>query len=305
MIKTNEAVIVKVPATSANCGPGFDSLGLACTLYNTFTYEVCKDGLELVIDGEGKDLLSADAGNLAFAAFFKVWNKMTDQEIGLKVHMRNNIPLSRGLGSSSTAIVAGLMAANYMTGSTLTKADLVNLATEMEGHPDNVAPALLGGFTISYMEDKTAHSFSFIPAKKLKLVAVVPSMPLSTSKARAAIPTLVPHCDAVFNASRTALLIGALMSGEYSYLSAALEDKLHQPYRASLIPGMEEAFTAAKAMGAYNAIISGAGSTLMAYAPVTGNPDEIGQAMVAALAAKGMDAIYHVLNIDIEGAKIL
>ena len=305
MIKTNEAVIVKVPATSANCGPGFDSLGLACTLYNTFTYEVCKDGLELVIDGEGKDLLSADAGNLAFAAFFKVWTKMTDQEIGLKVHMRNNIPLSRGLGSSSTAIVAGLMAANYMTGSTLTKADLVNLATEMEGHPDNVAPALLGGFTISYMEDKTAHSFSFIPAKKLKLVAVVPSMPLSTSKARAAIPTLVPHCDAVFNASRTALLIGALMSGEYSYLPAALEDKLHQPYRASLIPGMEEAFTAAKAMGAYNAIISGAGSTLMAYAPVTGNPDEIGQAMVAALAAKGMDAIYHVLNIDIEGAKIL
>ena len=305
MIKTNEAVIVKVPATSANCGPGFDSLGLACTLYNTFTYEVCKDGLELVIDGEGKDLLSADAGNLAFAAFFKVWTKMTDQEIGLKVHMRNNIPLSRGLGSSSTAIVAGLMAANYMTGSTLTKADLVNLATEMEGHPDNVAPALLGGFTISYMEDKTAHSFSFIPAKKLKLVAVVPSMPLSTSKARAAIPTLVPHCDAVFNASRTALLIGALMSGEYSYLSAALEDKLHQPYRASLIPGMEEAFTAAKAMGAYNAIISGAGSTLMAYAPVTGNPDEIGQAMVAALAAKGMDATYHVLNIDIEGAKIL
>ena len=305
MIKTNEAVIVKVPATSANCGPGFDSLGLACTLYNTFTYEVCKDGLELVIDGEGKDLLSADAGNLAFAAFFKVWTKMTDQEIGLKVHMRNNIPLSRGLGSSSTAIVAGLMAANYMTGSTLTKADLVNLATEIEGHPDNVAPALLGGFTISYMEDKTAHSFSFIPAKKLKLVAVVPSMPLSTSKARAAIPTLVPHCDAVFNASRTALLIGALMSGEYNYLPAALEDKLHQPYRASLIPGMEEAFTAAKAMGAYNAIISGAGSTLMAYAPVTGNPDEIGQAMVAALAAKGMDAIYHVLNIDIEGAKIL
>ncbi len=305
MIKTNEAVIVKVPATSANCGPGFDSLGLACTLYNTFTYEVCKDGLELGIDGEGKDLLSADAGNLAFAAFFKVWTKMTDQEIGLKVHMRNNIPLSRGLGSSSTAIVAGLMAANYMTGSTLTKADLVNLATEMEGHPDNVAPALLGGFTISYMEDKTAHSFSFIPAKKLKLVAVVPSMPLSTSKARAAIPTLVPHCDAVFNASRTALLIGALMSGEYNYLPAALEDKLHQPYRASLIPGMEEAFTAAKAMGAYNAIISGAGSTLMAYAPVTGNPDEIGQAMVAALAAKGMDAIYHVLNIDIEGAKIL
>jgi homoserine kinase len=305
MIKTDEPVIVKVPATSANCGPGFDCLGVACTLYNTFTYEVIKSGLELLIDGEGQDVLTANSDNLAFSSFFKVWNKITDQEIGLKIHMRNNIPLSRGLGSSSTAIVAGLVAANEMTGNTLTKDELVNIATEIEGHPDNVAPALLGGFTISYMVDKVASSFCFVPAKKFKLVAVVPSMPLSTAKARAAIPLQVPHCDAVFNASRTALLIGALMSGEYNYLPTALEDKLHQPYRAALIPGMQEAFAAAKAKGAYNAIISGAGSTLMAYAPITSNTDEIGKAMVAALASKGMEAVYHILNIDADGAKIL
>ncbi len=199
--------------------------------------------------------------------------------------MRNKIPLSRGLGSSSTAIVAGLVAANAMTGNTLTKDELVSMATEIEGHPDNVAPAILGGFTISYMEDKLAHAFSFIPVKKFKLVAVVPAMPLATSKARAAIPIQVPHCDAVFNASRTALLIGALMSGEYDYLPAALEDKLHQPYRTALIPGMQEAFVIAKAKGAYNAIISGAGSTLMAYAPMTSNTEEIGRAMVEALAS--------------------
>ncbi|NLU45005.1 MAG: homoserine kinase [Acholeplasmataceae bacterium] len=305
MIKTDEPVIVKVPATSANCGPGFDCLGVACTLYNTFTYEVIKSGLELLIDGEGHDVLTATSNNLAFVSFFKVWNKITDQEIGLKIHMRNNIPLSRGLGSSSTAIVAGLVAANEMTGNTLTKDELVGMATEIEGHPDNVAPALLGGFTISYMVDKIAHSFCFVPAKKFKLVAVVPEMPLSTARARAAIPSQVPHGDAVFNASRAALLIGSLMSGEYKYLPAALEDKLHQPYRAELIPGMHEAFVAAKAKGAYNAIISGAGSTLMAYAPVTSNTDEIGRAMVEALASKGMEAVYHVLNIDADGAKIL
>lgn len=305
MIKTDEPVIVKVPATSANCGPGFDCLGVACTLYNTFTYEVIKSGLELLIDGEGHDVLTATSNNLAFVSFFKVWNKITDQEIGLKIHMRNNIPLSRGLGSSSTAIVAGLVAANEMTGNTLTKDELVGMATEIEGHPDNVAPALLGGFTISYMVDKIAHSFCFVPAKKFKLVAVVPEMPLSTARARAAIPSQVPHGDAVFNASRAALLIGSLMSGEYKYLPAALEDKLHQPYRAELIPGMHEAFAAAKAKGAYNAIISGAGSTLMAYAPVTSNTDEIGRAMVEAFASKGMEAVYHVLNIDADGAKIL
>ena len=305
MIKTDEPVIVKVPATSANCGPGFDCLGVACTLYNTFTYEVIKSGLELLIDGEGHDVLTATSNNLAFVSFFKVWNKITDQEIGLKIHMRNNIPLSRGLGSSSTAIVAGLVAANEMTGNTLTKDELVGMATEIEGHPDNVAPALLGGFTISYMVDKIAHSFCFVPAKKFKLVAVVPAMPLSTARARAAIPSQVPHGDAVFNASRAALLIGSLMSGEYKYLPAALEDKLHQPYRAELIPGMHEAFAAAKAKGAYNAIISGAGSTIMAYAPVTSNTDEIGRAMVEALASKGMEAVYHVLNIDADGAKIL
>lgn len=305
MLRIDEPIIVKVPATSANCGPGFDCLGLACSLYNTFTYEVIKSGLELVVDGEGKDALAATSSNLAFVSFFKVWNKMSEENIGLKVHMRNNIPLSRGLGSSSTAIVAGLIAANAMTGNTLTKDELVGLATELEGHPDNVAPALLGGFTISYMEDELAHAFSFVPAKKVKLVAVVPEMRLATTKARAAIPAQVPHKDAVFNASRTALLVGAFMSGEYTYLPAALEDKLHQPYRASLIPGIEEAFAAAKTKGAYNAIISGAGSTLMAYAPITSNTDEIGKAMVEALASKNMKAIYHVLNIDVEGAKIL
>ena len=147
-----KSVRVIVPATSANCGPGFDVLGAACNLYNEFTYELTERGFELEVTGEGSGRLHASGKNLAFLAFFRLWNDLTDRRYtGLKVSMHNRIPLSRGLGSSSTAIVAGLMAANYLTGSTLTRQQLVDYATEIEGHPDNVAPALLGGFTVSYI----------------------------------------------------------------------------------------------------------------------------------------------------------
>jgi len=259
-------ITVIVPATSANCGPGYDSLGLACNLYNDFTFEILDTpGFALEVIGEGEDRLRADGRNLAFLSFLKVWNEVRGTRIGLKVTMQNRIPLSRGLGSSSTAIVAGLVAANLLTGSTLTKERLLNYATEIEGHPDNVAPALLGGITISYMDRSGAHSLRFLPQKELRFIAVVPDQPLSTHKARQAIPQHIPHQDAVFNASRTALYVGALMSGNYQYLNAALEDRLHQPYRIPLITGTEAVFEAAKANGAYGAIISGAGSTLMAY----------------------------------------
>ena len=143
-------ITVIVPATSANCGPGYDSLGLACDLYNDFTFEISeRPGFALEVIGEGEDRLYASGRNLAFLAFFKVWNEVQGTRIGLKVTMQNRIPLSRGLGSSSTAIVAGLVAANLLTGATLSKEQLLNYATEIEGHPDNVAPALLGGITIS------------------------------------------------------------------------------------------------------------------------------------------------------------
>ena len=260
-------ITVIVPATSANCGPGYDSLGLACNLYNDFTFEILDTpGFALEVIGEGEDRLRAGGRNLAFLSFLKVWNEVRGTRIGLKVTMQNRIPLSRGLGSSSTAIVAGLVAANLLTGSTLPKERLLNYATEIEGHPDNVAPALLGGITISYMDRSGAHSLRFLPQKELRFIAVVPDQPLSTHKARQAIPQHIPHQDAVFNASRTALYVGALMSGNYQYLNAALEDRLHQPYRIPLITGTEAVFEAAKANGAYGAIISGAGSTLMAYA---------------------------------------
>ena len=301
----NKKVTVRVPATSANCGPGFDTLGLACNLYNYFTYELIDQGLSLKIEGEGTEKLKAGKNNLAFLSFYKVWDMIVGSKTGLSVIMSNNIPLSRGLGSSSTAIVAGLVAANHLTGNTLSKNEIVQLATEIEGHPDNVAPAILGGMTISYVDNGRASSLKFLPLKPFKLVAVVPDMPLATSLARRAIPKTVPHQDAVFNTSRAALLVGAMLTGDYQHLAAGLDDRLHQPYRAHLIPGMEDAFKAAVNNGAFNAIISGAGSTLMAYVPINVSCEAVGEAMCKALSEHDLHSVFHILDITTEGAVVL
>ena len=301
----NKKVTVRVPATSANCGPGFDTLGLACNLYNYFTYELIDQGLSLKIEGEGTEKLKAGKNNLAFLSFYKVWDMIVGSKTGLSVIMSNNIPLSRSLGSSSTAIVAGLVAANHLTGNTLSKNEIVQLATEIEGHPDNVAPAILGGMTISYVDNGRASSLKFLPLKPFKLVAVVPDMPLATSLARRAIPKTVPHQDAVFNTSRAALLVGAMLTGDYQHLAAGLDDRLHQPYRAHLIPGMEDAFKAAVNNGAYNAIISGAGSTLMAYVPINVSCEAVGEAMCKVLSEHDLHSVFHILDIDTEGAAVL
>lgn len=300
-------VTVRVPATSANCGPGFDTLGLACTLYNETTYEITdRKGFQLDVTGEGSEYLKPFGRNLAFASFLRIWNKITDNErIGLKVTMINRIPMSRGLGSSSSAIVAGLYAANALCDDYYTKEELLDVATDIEGHPDNVAPALFGGFTISCMEKGKAHSLRLMPEKPLKFIAVVPDSKLPTTLARQAIPASVPHHDAVYNTSRASLLVGALLSGHYEYLGMALEDKLHQPYRAHLIPGLQDVFEAAKAAGAYNAIISGAGSTVMAYASPEADCERIAQSMVQTFVKYGEHACYHILDIDKDGVKKL
>lgn len=301
-----EKITLQVPATSANCGPGFDVLGIACTLYNKLTFEITKpqQGLALKVYDEGAEYLKASRKNLAFRGFFAVWDKVCpDKRIGLKVTMENNIPMSRGLGSSSSAIVAGIYAANVLSGNTMTKQQLLNIATEIEGHPDNVAPALLGGFTVSFMDASGAHSLSLKPPAGLKLIAAVPEQKLATSLARKAIPQTVAHQDAVFNVSRASLLVAALLSGSYEYLGEALEDRLHQPYRAHLIPGLADVFAAAKQAGAYNAIISGAGSTLMAYAAADAPLTQIAAAMQEAFAKHDQQCTMHILDIDEHGVQ--
>lgn len=303
----NGKVTVRVPATSANCGPGFDCLGLACTLYNEFTYErlPLEQGVQVVSEGQGSGQLPEGRSNLAAQSYFTLWEKLKQPETGLKITCRIRVPVSRGLGSSSTAIVAGLTAANTLAGNPLTKPELVTEATKIEGHPDNVAPAILGGITVNVMEDGRVESLKISLAKPLKLVVLVPEMQLPTSRARAALPKEVSHKDAVYNTSRAALLVGSLMSGDYEFLTTALEDRLHQPYRLPLIPGAKEALEAARKAGAYNGIISGAGSTLMAYVPQDGDPMKVGRAMEEPFIKRNIGTTIHLLDIDADGAKVL
>ena len=303
-----KSVTVRVPATSANCGPGFDSLGLALTLYNEFTFAVSDEqsGFTLDVEGEGKDSFHASGRNMAFASFLAVWNKVTGHKrIGIHVQMKNQVPKSRGLGSSSTAIVGGVTAASILSGANLTQDEILQEANRLEGHPDNVAPAIYGGFTISFQENGVAHTLRTVPKMPLQFIAVVPDMQLSTHLAREAIPKEIAHTDAVFNASRTALLTAALLEDRPELLQYALEDKLHQPYRARLIPGLPEVFAAGEASGAYKCIISGSGSTLLAYASPEIDGNAIGKAMADAFAQCGQRAVYHVLQLDVKGTEVL
>jgi homoserine kinase len=212
------------------------------------------------------------------------------------------VPLSRGLGSSAAAVVGGLVAANEMAGRPLSREELLHLATEMEGHPDNVAPALFGGFTAACLADGKVSWLRLSPPLALQAVVVIPEREVPTARARAVLPEMVPHADAVQNVGRTALLVGAIATGELAHLRVAMQDRLHEPYRAALIPGMPEALEAARQAGALGAALSGAGSTLLALA--TENFDAIGAAMRAALEAHGLRSQALTLEPDLAGAVV-
>ncbi len=297
-------VKVRVPGTTANCGPGFDAVGIACTIYNDLELTVTQDtGISLEVTGEGAGAIPADGSNVVVKAIAMVMEKTGQQFQGIKLKMINQIPLARGLGSSAAAIVGGLVAANELTGNRLSRTDLLDMATAIEGHPDNVAPAIFGGITVSIMDSGHARYLRFLPPVDFSMVAVIPEFNLSTRAARKVLPPTVPFADAVFNVSRTALLIGALATGELKLLLHALEDRLLQPYRQQLIPGMAQVLAAARQAGALGAALSGAGPCLLAY--TAENSDEVGQAMVKAFAIHKVKAKYQVLQIDRQGAIIL
>lgn len=299
------SVKVRVPGTTANCGPGFDSVGIACTIYNEMQLTLHdRPGLEIKITGQGAGIIPAEEKNIGYRAVREVL-RLTGQEYpGIYIEMNNDIPLARGLGSSAAAIVAGLVAANAATGNQLSSEHLLDLATSMEGHPDNVAPAIFGGVTVSMMHGEKPFSIKFLPPDSLKLVVIVPDFGLSTRTARQVLPQMVEFKDAVFNVSRTATLIAALCQGRLEMLRYALEDKLHQPYRAQLIPGMDDVLTAAAENGALGAVLSGAGPCLMAYTTLD-NETAIGEAMRQAFAHHGVKSTYKPLKIDSEGARII
>lgn len=257
---------IRVPATSANLGSGFDSLGIALKLYNSVLMEEY-DGVDITTS----DGTSVPTGkkNLIYTSAKFLYDLCGRKFTGLKLIQENNIPMTRGMGSSSACIVAGLVGANALLDNPLSKDDLVNLAARLEGHPDNSTPAILGGLVTAVFDGNRVYSAKVPISGRLKFAAFIPDFELKTEVARAALPKEVSHKDAVFNLSRSALMTASLFSGKLENLKIAADDKLHQPYRLKFIDGAPEIFDLAYRCGAYAAFISGAGPTLMAMINVT------------------------------------
>lgn len=254
---------IRIPATSANLGAGFDALGLALSFYN---YVEMEESDRVEISSADDIAVPTDESNLIYVSakdLFEVCGKKLE---GLKLRQTNNIPMARGLGSSYACIVAGLVGANTLLGNPLTTDDLVDLAAQIEGHPDNTAPALLGGIVTAVFDGRKVHWVKQEVFTKLKFAALIPDFELKTEKARACLPKEVSHKDAVYNLSRAALFSASLLTGKFENLRTAVHDKLHQPYRMELIPNCREVFDIAYTHGAYGVFISGAGPTIMAIA---------------------------------------
>ena len=253
----------RIPASSANLGPGFDCFGIAWQCYNEIEFIPREEGL--VVSGCEEKYCNED--NLAYKAYRAVMAWAGQRESGLEIRFgRTDIPVSRGMGSSAALIVGGVVAANAIHGLELSGSELLAIATSVEGHPDNIAPALFGGFTVSAMDGIAAITTHFPISEKLFFTLLIPDFELSTELARGVLPVNVSRQDAIFNISRSALLIKALERGDRQLMRIALEDKLHQPYRTKLINGYDSAEAAAKKLDAMGICISGAGSTLLCIA---------------------------------------
>lgn len=302
------SITVKVPASSANCGAGFDVLGAACTLYTELTLTLSTEpGLTFDFAGEGAENIPKDAHNIIWRSIEYVLKKAGEEKtyVGGQIVMKNAVPLSRGLGSSAAAIVSGMKAANVIVGNRFSRSELLNFATDMEGHPDNVAPAIFGGFTINVVERGTVQCFSFLPKLHLQIVVAVPDFGLPTRDARNILPKTIPMHDAIYNISRASMLVAGLLKGNERFLRCAFDDALHQPYRRKLIPGMTDVIKAAKTNGALGAVLSGAGPSIAAYvAERSRAAGAVGAAMADAFAAHGVKARTMILDIDTRGAHI-
>ena len=294
-------VHVRVPASSANLGPGFDALGLALGLYNEIEAGE-SDRVTVTIEGEGAGQLATNDKNVVVRAVRAAYEAAGRPFGGCALECVNGIPLARGLGSSAAAWVGGLVAGNALLGSPLDRETLLALAARAEGHPDNVAAALLGGLTVAYGGKDGARALSLPVPSQLKWIVLVPGVSMSTAEARAILPQSVPRADAVFNVQRVALLLASLQAGRVDALPSALEDRLHEPYRLRLFPWMTAVTTAARAAGALGCVLSGAGPSLLAVAADETTAATVANAMEQALAAAGVKGVARSLPVDTQGA---
>ncbi len=321
MIKT---VTVTVPATTANLGPGFDCLGAALTLYNQFKF-TCVDSaglsrVSIAVTGAEAHLVKTDESNLVYQAFVKLYKLLGQMPPPVQIEIELSFPLARGLGSSATAIVGGLVGANHLAGEPLDQGEVLRLAIALEGHPDNVVPALVGGCRLAArgLVDEPPRRGERREGEEGDLggwevcdvvwhsdvvpVVAIPDFELSTQEARRVLPDVVSRADAIFNTAHLGLLVRGLEAGRGDWLRVALQDRLHQPYRQALIPGYEAVRSAAVAAGAYGLVISGAGPTLLALASEARSA-VVAVAMATAWQEEGITAQARSLQIDFQGAR--
>jgi homoserine kinase len=298
-----QQVTISVPATSANLGPGFDCLGIALDLRHRVTFITQQEpGIIITTQGEDDHLIPRDEGNLVYMAMKLFFHRLgVNPPRGLHIHQDNEIPIASGLGSSSTAILAGLHGANELAGSLLTREQVLQMATDFEGHPDNVAPATYGGLVLG-VQTPDGLIIEQIPIPSMKVMVTLPDFDLLTEAAREVLPKQISLADAIFNSSRVGLLIRALETADYELLSIAMQDRFHQPYRVPIIPGMKEAMTAVLKAGAAGVALSGAGPSLIVFA--AGGFDSLEAAAALAFNNAGVNCRQWRLTIDNKGVLI-
>ncbi len=294
-------VTAVIPASTANLGAGFDCLSLALGLYNRVEMEETETGLVVEIEGEGAGILPRDESHLTVRAAQQVFETAERRPAGLRIHATNRIPLASGLGSSSAAVVGGLVGANSLIEAQLSHERLLDLAYSMEGHADNAAASLYGGLVI-LSQHKGGWLVRRIPTSDLKITVALPSIGVSTEEMRRGLPRQVPLADAVFNIGRSLLTVEALRQGDLVLLGMAIGDRLHEPYRKAFIPGFDDAVQAAKLAGAAAVALSGAGPSVVAFSE--SDHGRIGQAMVRAFQEAGLEALHFVAAADLWGVQV-
>lgn len=297
--RRNGMIRILVPATTANLGAGFDSFGMALSVYNIVEFETAASGLH--IDIKGGLRVPVDERNLLYQSARQTLDSLGVKMPGLRIRQHNQIPVTRGLGSSAACRVAGVMMADMIAGLNMGKDEIVERAARMEGHPDNVAAAVMGGFTIAGMEGENAALMRIEPPTSLRACVFVPPFPLQTKKARFILPDKVSRQSAVYNIARAAMFSAALASGRLEYLAAGSGDALHQPYRKAFVPGFDEITGKALELGARAAFLSGAGPSIVAL--VDGDCEGFAHEMRHFLAARQVD--WEVLLTDVcrDGAR--
>lgn len=295
-------VRVRVPASASNLGPGFDCLGLALDLHLEVEVRLVPHGLRIDIEGESANRLPHDDTNLVYASLRRALRRAGLGPSGLELRICNRIPVGRGLGSSAAASVAGLLAGSLLAGDAAPDRDaLLDAACEIEGHPDNASPAVHGGLVASAVDAGRVHAVVLPFPEGLDVLLVVPDVEVPTAQARALLPRTVPFQDAVFDLQRLALLLGALVTGAPEKLSVAMRDRLHQPHRLALVPGLAEALAALEAHpDCLGAVLSGSGPTLLAF--VRGPAAGAGEAAALVLARHGVRSAIERVGVARRGA---